>query len=1629
MEGDSREESKEAERFNTRDDMFIREAIDEIEELSRDDQSNNAEYRIDIEDLSALQSNKSGSLKSVQKKLSSLRMSKKFSKDTELEKNTQSLLDSLGLGHHYFSSKSSMMSSNSGNSLTRRRNRGLKKKDTSLIVPTASEDNVMRKNKFALTHRSKNSSISNFETVRFRPNQEGSKESKRSSLCVIQEASKIRKMFSRRFGDSPQKSLKKRPRAQSPVKLAIPGMNIASPDKDFTLPMKKTSKLLRIGTIMNKTKVEASMSSLSRRSSLSDCSSQVSGAENDTKMQSKPVESFMKTFRNEEKKEKSLQALSKVIPRLQSRRLKKTTFNTVSSGNNAVKKIINKEGDNIFKEKLKFLNTKNCYQTASKYFNLAYRNVTFYHFHDDTFAQKAYFLTTSPFVRGIKVFLCWFYMFLTFFEPNNSTDTSIARGSIQFNCILACEIIILLYFLIDMILRIQFTVIAGQRIGFRKVFTEEMFVINLICECMMIVDAVLFYSLYPNKYFRFGRIFRAIKAVLESREVYRTTVSALNCYPQIIDLGCLISLISFLYAVFGQRFLDHKISGITRESNFSNLFEGTQNIYFLATLSNYPSVLIPYVKDSNMSLIFFYPFLVLTVLIILPLPVAIVFEAFKINRGKVLLKDRLHEKEGLLMCFMCIDVQRKGYISLEQWEAFFNVVYGGRQDHKKVRRVFESLDTRDIGYMNLEKFFQGCELIKSMSNLASTPVRFQALEKARLCLIKYTFLDKIVKSKWFDIVMFIVIILNMVLLLLQLCPFSGEVLEIFDLIDDIFVYIFCAEAVVKITGLGVSEYFNDNWNRLDFVMVILSLILSVTMSVIRISKNLVSSRGIKFLRFSKNQRCLKLVKWMKKSKTMFWLFATLDTLSRSKAIIIKAVLCLSSFRRITSVMLIVFYIYAVIGTELLKYSESEYEKLKIENEDVSYYEGSIYGNFQTFEDSIFALFQILTESSWHMIVLYQEIFHGFTLPCIFLLPFHLFITFILRSILLGLTWEVFAIVNEEEDYLMKSIKIDKDFKIDLEDNEFPNEKITMAERLIQSSKISQTNLTTLMSSTIEKKRHISDFDKLYKSIFESSNDDFKSLHRFIKRNIMNTCLRPEDFKEVTKLDKLRPNKPARDDFSLDSPYFNTHRRDITGKLFQIKRESSGNSTHSCASFRKTPKVITFDTRITLLGHEFESDNSSNCSFSESSHQNDERFGFYDEENLQGLEQEKKKEDTKESEIFNSYLKRDGKKKMYLRRVSSMYLAEEVMKAFKDDEEQENIELNGDYILKRALLKDHDVQALRTKEMQHVLTHCCRVHLGRDEDGKKIIQVYRKPEVKEVTEEEINSIVINFMRTLRISKSPKAVLDAVDSIQQKIEKICPFGSMIKIFYQYKNNDTWIIPHREEVETGVVKVENFMKFFNIATQGVRPILIQDVFTTNYQKEVPCFIRINGKKIKGSDNLSEIWYDAMNMLSFSTGSNLDKLPPELYEWSLFAIPLKSISKDLMNKNQFDMTHDKNDQNLELSISSIDSFDEEKQMDIKSAMILLFLCKKRKRSKQKKYLDMATGKYKFSFQWRETEIDKRIKTETLIKLLHDIRDIFNSHNDKVYYHMNDFIQFNELSHFFAQRMENPKIKRLMSV
>lgn len=42
--------------------------------------------------------------------------------------------------------------------------------------------------------------------------------------------------------------------------------------------------------------------------------------------------------------------------------------------------------------------------------------------------------------------------------------------------------------------------------------------------------------------------------------------------------------------------------------------------------------------------------------------------------------------------------------------------------------------------------------------------------------------------------------------------------------DNVLVWIYVAEAVLKIIGLGIRVYFSDGWNVLDFVVTVISVL-------------------------------------------------------------------------------------------------------------------------------------------------------------------------------------------------------------------------------------------------------------------------------------------------------------------------------------------------------------------------------------------------------------------------------------------------------------------------------------------------------------------------------------------------------------------------------------------------------------------------------------------------------------------------------------------------------------------------------------------------------------------------------------------------------------------------------------
>jgi hypothetical membrane protein len=86
---------------------------------------------------------------------------------------------------------------------------------------------------------------------------------------------------------------------------------------------------------------------------------------------------------------------------------------------------------------------------------------------------------------------------------------------------------------------------------------------------------------------------------------------------------------------------------------------------------------------------------------------------------------------------------------------------------------------------------------------------------------------QIVINRHFSYAIFIVVFLNTVVLAITWYDEPRQVTLTVMILNYIFSFVFLAETIMKIVGLGFKEYFKDKWNRFDFIIVLMSIIAEI----------------------------------------------------------------------------------------------------------------------------------------------------------------------------------------------------------------------------------------------------------------------------------------------------------------------------------------------------------------------------------------------------------------------------------------------------------------------------------------------------------------------------------------------------------------------------------------------------------------------------------------------------------------------------------------------------------------------------------------------------------------------------------------------------------------------------------
>jgi hypothetical protein len=168
------------------------------------------------------------------------------------------------------------------------------------------------------------------------------------------------------------------------------------------------------------------------------------------------------------------------------------------------------------------------------------------------------------------------------------------------------------------------------------------------------------------------------------------------------------------------------------------------------------------------------------------------------------------------------------------------------------------------------------------------------------------FCMKIINKKWFDIFILLIIILSTIRLVVDTFINGYTFVLLFDISDLIFNIIFLVEALFKIVAMGLTfyegSYLEDNWNKIDAIIVLCSFIEfhNLFQKYCRSNNSTSSVSFLKVLRLLRTLRPLRFI-----SHNM-----------QLKLIITSLFDALSSILYTLLVLVVVLYMFSIIGISL-----------------------------------------------------------------------------------------------------------------------------------------------------------------------------------------------------------------------------------------------------------------------------------------------------------------------------------------------------------------------------------------------------------------------------------------------------------------------------------------------------------------------------------------------------------------------------------------------------------------------------------------------------------------------------------------------------------------------------------------
>nr|CAH7728734.1 unnamed protein product [Callosobruchus chinensis] len=433
-------------------------------------------------------------------------------------------------------------------------------------------------------------------------------------------------------------------------------------------------------------------------------------------------------------------------------------------------------------------------------------------------------------------------------------------------------------------------------IGWSTILKHKRTMVKCITLIIMVLEAITV-LIRQSSHFRVTRALRPLFLV-DTRPcgaVRRYLRQILQSLPPIIDMLGLLMFFVCCYALLGFFLFSND-----KNLYFRTLGDSFVSMFVLLTTANFPDVMMPSYAESKWSAVFFISYISTVLYVLMNLMLAVVYETFTGIEKDKFRKLLLHKRQACKLAFrLLVSKQTPNHLRFKQFLGLMRY-YSPKTSLRDTVLIFRQLNASGNGMMTQEEFLSIYDAVtlKWRNKNPLDPWFSAAWPPLRMfCRLSRT----LVMWKYFEYIIYVLIMCNGIAMLLRV---TGDLHPLEDAARNfaaswdtfLFLGLFLLEAVLKMVGLGWSEYIYSGWNFFDLLVTLLALGGSFLLLMIPDLTAVVILRPLRLLR---------LFKLKKRYRDIFGTLVLLSPLMWSTAV----------------VMMVMYYFFAIIGMELF----SEYD--------------------------------------------------------------------------------------------------------------------------------------------------------------------------------------------------------------------------------------------------------------------------------------------------------------------------------------------------------------------------------------------------------------------------------------------------------------------------------------------------------------------------------------------------------------------------------------------------------------------------------------------------------------------------------------------------------------------------------